>query len=300
MSDYRRLNNPVILKEIRTRMRGNRAFLLLTAHLFILVLAVGLVYAWFMVSLNASSSLEQRRIFGKVLFGLLLWMELVMVSFIAPALTSGMISSERERQTFDLMRVTLLSPSALVLGKYASGLVFVFLLLFTSIPLNAPAFLLGGILPEELGIGVLILAITAVAFCALGMFFSSLLSRTLVSTTLTYTVAITLVFGLPMVFLAVIFFFGTISSGISEWTPVKQATLLCIGWLGASITPVGSMVVTEVALSSQQGLWLLKIPLQNNLTITLVSPWVIYVGLGLLLSIVLLWASVWLVKRKEE
>ena len=37
-------NNPILVKEVRTRMRGNRAFLLLTVHLVILALALLMVY----------------------------------------------------------------------------------------------------------------------------------------------------------------------------------------------------------------------------------------------------------------
>ena len=52
-----------------------------------------------------------RYAFGKAIFGLIVWLELVMISFTAPALTSGAIALERERQTFDLLKVTLLNKS---------------------------------------------------------------------------------------------------------------------------------------------------------------------------------------------
>lgn len=96
--------NPVLVKEIRTRMRGKRAFIILTAHLLTLGMAVFLAYLVFQLSSSSTTTLENRRVFGKSLFGLLVWMELVMISFTAPALTSGAIAAERERQTYDLLR----------------------------------------------------------------------------------------------------------------------------------------------------------------------------------------------------
>ena len=205
--------NPVIIKEVRIRMRGYRAVLLLTAHLLVLALVVGLAYLFIRSSLTTIGNLEQRRAFGKASFGLIVWMELVMISFVAPALTSGAISIERERQTFDLLRVTLLPARSLVWGKYISGLIFVFLLLFTSIPLQGPAFLIGGVQVQEILLAILMLAVTAAWFCALGMLLSSLIPRTLVSATLAYAVTIFLVFGIPIIAVIIGSLFGTLLGG---------------------------------------------------------------------------------------
>lgn len=293
--------NPIILKEIRTRMRGNRAFVLLTAHLLILGILVGLLYIAFKSSMTSSGSLEERRVFGKAIFGLLVWIELVMVSFIAPALTSGSISMERERQTYDLLKVTLLSPRSLVVGKYASGLVFVFLLLFTSIPMQSPAFLFGGVLPEEILIGTLILAVTAIAFCAVGLFTSSLFSRTLVSTVLSYAFAIFLVFGIPMIFIIMLVLFNaTLGDNLEQLGPTSQAVLVFIGWLLVSITPMATIVATEVVLLDQNSAFIATIPLNGKINLTLLSPWIPYVLIYLLLSVSLLWFSIKRVKRTDK
>ena len=114
--------NPVIVKDVRTRMRGMKTYILITSHLIFLTIALIVAYILFSSSLTTSGNLEERRIFGKSIFGLLIFFELVMISFVAPALTSGSISSERERQTFDLLRVTLLPSGQLVVGKFLPGL----------------------------------------------------------------------------------------------------------------------------------------------------------------------------------
>ncbi len=225
-----------------------------------------------------------------------------MISFVAPALTSGSISIERERQTFDLLRVTLLSARSLVWGKYISGLIFIFLLLFTSIPLQGPAFLIGGVQAQEILLATLILAVTAIGFCALGMLLSSLIPRTLVSTTLAYAVTIFLVFGIPIIAVIIGLLFGSLLGGrsLEQISPQTQGVLIAIGWLVISFTPLASMLGTEVILLNQHSLLLAEIPLTNGAKMILPSPWLPYVIFYLLFSLAAIWLSIQLVNRKEN
>jgi ABC-type transport system involved in multi-copper enzyme maturation permease subunit len=292
------LKNPVMIREIRTRMRGNRAFILLTAHLIILGLFITMSYLILRSTFSSSWSLENRRTFGKAVFGLIVWLELIMVSFIAPALTAGSISTEREHQTLDLLRVTLLTARNLVFGKYLSGLIFIFLLLFTSVPLQSLTFLSGGVLPEEIFLGVLILTVSAITFCAVGIFFSALIPRTLVSTVLAYAIAIFLVFGIPMILLIILILL-TNSSGstFDQLTPLSQTLLIFSGWILISSTPLATMIGTEAVILDQQSVLLANIEISNQLTVTLLSPWIPFATIYLGFSILLLLISVRLVKK---
>jgi ABC-2 type transport system permease protein len=294
--------NPVIVKEVRTRMRGPQATLLLTAHLVVLALVIGLAYLFFRSALTTIGNLEERRTFGKAVFGLIVWMELVMISFIAPALTSGSISNERERQTFDLLRVTLLPTRSLVWGKYISGLIFVFLLLFTSIPLQGPAYLIGGIVIEEILLATLILAVTAIGFCALGILFSSLIARTLIATTTVYAITIFLVFGIPIIAVIIGVLFGSVmqSNAPNQISAQIQGLLIILGWIVVCLTPLPSIIGTEVLFLDQHNLLWGEIPLINNAKLILPSPWLPYVVFYSLLSLLAIWISIQLVKRKEN
>lgn len=293
--------NPVIVKEVRTRMRGSRAFWMVSIHLGIIVLILGVVYLGLISSLSTSGNLELRRYLGKAIFGLVIALELITISFSAPAITAGMISSERERKTYDLLRVTLLPAANLLVGKYLSALVFVFLLVFTSLPLMGPAFMIGGISIQEILIASLILLVTAIAFCAIGIFFSSLFRRTLISTVITYGLTILLVFGIPFISLILILVFGasinTTSLGLSSETVFVLFTL---GWILVSLTPLATILATEIAYIDQHTWWLFSLSLPENEKMTLISPWVIYVVFYLLLSCLLLWISVRLIRQKDS
>ncbi len=295
------MNNPVLVKDIRTRMRGWRAFVLVTIHLLAIVLILGLSYMVFQSSMNTSSTLEARSTFGKIMFGLVVGLDLVTISFTAPALTSGAIATERERQTYDLIKVTLLRPSALVIGKYLSGLTFILLLLFTSLPLFGPAFIIGGVLPEEIIIAMIILLVTAIAFCATGLFISCHISRTLFATVLSYGFAILNVFGLPMILTFSLTLFGVMFSSVVNSPGVAtQAVLIFIGWLLVSTNPGATLIAGEAAILDGQGIWMVHIPLENSIEVALISPWLVYVWFYLLLSALLLILSIRRVRRMEK
>ncbi len=292
--------NPIVVKDVRTRMRGMRTYLLVTAHLLALALVVAAAYFVFRSSLTTTGNLEQRRIFGKAVFGLLVWMELVMVSFVAPAMTSGAISAERERQSYDLLKVTLLSTRQLVLGKFFPGLAFVFLLLFTSIPLQGPSFLIGGVLWEEIVLSTLILLVTAAAFSALGLLLSALVRRTMIATAIAYATTIFLVFGVPIIFVILLLLLNTAMSNTQgNSMQAGERILLLVGWLLAAFTPTGVMIGSEISLLDQHNLFSMRIPLSGGLEIWLPAPWIPYVVIYLLFCASALWLSMQIVKKPD-
>ena len=66
----RLMDNPVILKELRGRMRGRQAFLLLTIYLGLIALFIGMVYAFlFEQSSNFLWDPSMRQTAGKAIFG---------------------------------------------------------------------------------------------------------------------------------------------------------------------------------------------------------------------------------------
>jgi len=207
-------------KELRGRMRGRRAFAVLTFYLVLLS-----VFAWgiFEFQRNAAAmyatpwggigfpSVALSAQIGQSLFSGLLVIETLLVAVLAPAFTSGAISLEREKQTLDLLVATPLSSFALVAGKLISALAYVFLLILASVPLAAIVFLFGGVGPEDLVRGYLVLFAVAIGFGAIGLFVSALVRRTQVATVLTYLTVLALSIGT-----AVVWFFLYATSGISQ------------------------------------------------------------------------------------
>lgn len=292
--------NPLIQKDLRTRMRDKKAFILVSLHLILLGLATGAVYWIFHSSLSSSGNLQERHYFGKAIFGLVIWLEIVMVSFVAPALTSGSISSERERLTYDLLQVTLISPRQIVLGKYLPGLIFLLLLIMTSLPMQAPAFLMGGVVWQEILLATIILVVSTITFSALGMLLSCLIRSTRLAMTLAYSLTILSVFGVPVLGVLSLFIFGVgFPNGISSLPRGSVGLLVAAVWTILSLTPLGTMVITDFLFIDQGSLLIGEISLNAATSFQVLSPWIVYVVLYLLASGGMIWLCVRLVGRVD-
>ena len=109
-------------------------------------------------------------------------LETLQVAFLAPSSTAGAISLEREKQTLELLVVTPISSLAIVIGKLFSALIYVWLLIAASIPLTAVVFVYGGVAPDDVLRGYIVLIVTALGFGAFGLLASSLVKRTQAAT----------------------------------------------------------------------------------------------------------------------
>ena len=293
--------NPVVLKELRSRMRGGRAFIILTIYLLVISAGISIVFLSFIASRNSIGGPDLGQALGKSIFGMVVGLELFIIALVAPALTAGAISSEREQQTYDLLRATLLPARSLVAGKLASPLSYLFLLLFAGIPLQSLAYLFGGVAMEEIVIANLILVVTAVAFCSVGLFFSSFSRRTLVSTVLAYAFVALLLFGLPLFLITGIALFQSVLSGTMASSSILAQTLLILGgWFIISLNPIATAIVTEVILIEEQSAFYFALPLGSGNSVPIISPWISFVVIYAFLSLLMVWLSIRFVKQVEK
>lgn len=282
-------------------MRGYRAFLLVTAHLLVLSTLIGLIYLVFSTSNPSFSSLQDRQLFSKLIFSVLVIFELVMVTFITPALSAGSFTMEKERHTYDLLRVTSLSSPALVFGKVASVLSFIFLLLLTSIPILSPSFIIGGVLDMEIFLSYATLVASAFAFSSIGILFSSLINRTLVAIVLTYACAVFLMFGIPIMLVTALVIVQTGNlARVEDLSPAIYSAWLMIGLTAISMSPLATLIATEYFIIEQNNFWMVEIVLNENATYIMVSPWISHLMFYGLLTVIFLWITIQRVKIVES
>ena len=127
--------NPIIVKELRSRMRGARPFITLTVMLLVLA---GITYGIYRLSLSTMSYYSGTPIspqIGQALFTLLAFLLLMFIAIITPAVTAGAISGEREQLTYEMLLSTPLAPAKILWGKLFSALSYIFLLIFAAIPI---------------------------------------------------------------------------------------------------------------------------------------------------------------------
>jgi ABC-2 type transport system permease protein len=176
------------VKELRGRMRGRRAFIILTIYLLLLggfALMVERVMESALSNPFAGTAATASPAIGQGIFAALLMLMTLQVVFLAPSSTAGAISLEREKQTLELLVTTPISSLAIVVGKLLSALVYVFLLIAASIPLMAVVFVFGGVGPEDVVRGYIVLIVTALGLGSFGLLCSSLVKRTTASTAIT-------------------------------------------------------------------------------------------------------------------
>jgi ABC-type transport system involved in multi-copper enzyme maturation permease subunit len=285
--------NPVILKELRKRMRGRQAYILLFAYLVIISLFVALIYGTALLNNTNSWNPQVRQTLGKTIFGTIVLTELLLISLIAPSLTSGAIASEREHQTFDLLRTTLLSARALVLGKLGSAFGFIFLLIFSAVPLQSLAFLLGGVGMAELIVSSLLMIVTAFFFCSLGLFFSSFLKRASVANSATYATMMLVTITLVVVF----FIMATFSNRPNSLSDEIVAILI---WFLVSTNPLLAAIISESLLVSSQDIFFTTSSPFSSLPFPVPSPWIPCLIFYLTAAIIMVFLSIQFVKRPDR
>jgi ABC-type transport system involved in multi-copper enzyme maturation permease subunit len=235
--------NPIIVKELRSRMRGGRAFITLTAALAVMAAASYLLYRMTLSAYQYSGIPVSPQI-GQMLFTGLAFLELFMVCAITPAVTAGAVSGEQEKLTYEMLLATPLRPASILWGKLVSALSYVFLLIFAAIPLSSLVFTFGGVALREMVKALAVLLSVTVMLGVMGLFFSAWLGRSGRATVASYLVVAGIVI-LPIFLYAAA---GVLVSG------AQPRWLLYINPLSAMASALGG---TQTSIGPLNSLWML-------------------------------------------
>ncbi|HHX87952.1 MAG TPA: hypothetical protein GX693_07240 [Firmicutes bacterium] len=189
--------NPLLAKELRLRMRTWRSFAVVSLYLLALGGFSLIFFAGFTSSLRYGY--EDPSSVGQNMFYALTALQCGLLYFLLPGLTANVITGERERQTFDLLVCTQLTPLNIVLGKLAASLSTVVLLIISSLPLYSIVFLLGGVSPAELAILTAILLISAFNYGSYYLFLSALFQRSSIAVLAGYALSLFLSGGTMLI-----------------------------------------------------------------------------------------------------
>lgn len=188
--------NPVYRREVTVRSRSYRMPLII--FLFNVTLAVAALLSMYQMveQVRISSSVQYSSFLE--LYAFIMTLEFLMLLFIMPALTSGSISGERERQTLELLFTTKMSPWDIISGKLFFAVEQVLVLVFSSLPVVLMSFVYGSVNFRDLGLILISFVITAFLTGGIGMLCSSLLRRSTFSNVCTYGIILLLTVGTYM------------------------------------------------------------------------------------------------------
>ncbi len=186
--------NPVYQKELKTSVRSFRTALILFGYNGILALfGLFAFYVTFEYDSRYGGTVDYAAILR--IYAIITAAEFGLVLFTVPALTAASISSEREKQTLEILLTTKLTPFQIILGKLASSISMIILLAFSSLPILAIVFTIGGVTLKDFTEFMLLIVSTAIFIGSIGIFFSTLLKKTTSATVSTYGVLMVLGLG---------------------------------------------------------------------------------------------------------
>lgn len=180
------VDNPIIVRELRVRMRGNRALWMQAAYVG--VLSVVLLLGYWQASQRPEAVADGQ--LGQLMFAWLSVAQGLLLCLMVPALAAGAISAEYEQQTLDNLFASSMSTSRLFWGKLVASSLFVGQLLTTGLPLMALCYLLGGVSMTQL-LGVYAVQVSAcLVLSAIGLGCSLHCRNTILATTASYVTVI--------------------------------------------------------------------------------------------------------------
>lgn len=183
--------NPVLVKEFRCRQFGRMHWLLrLVAASAVLSLA--LTYAATLGTFDWGA---------ETIGGIMVLLQVSLIVLLAPSLTAGLISTERESGGWEHLKMTPLSAGAILRGKLLSSAWTLLLLLCATVPGYLVMIYISPPVQEQVWQVLVCLVLLSVLAIVLGAAISTLFRQTALATLSAYAVLIALCGGTTLVWL---------------------------------------------------------------------------------------------------
>lgn len=220
------------------------------------IVAVILVILWENQRSFGNSSAPGRDFFTYVML-----LNLGIIGIAALSIFPSAIAEEKEDETLTLLRMTNLSPVAILFGKSTSRFVGALLLLAVQVPFTLLAITLGGVSLEQVWHAYGVLAVTTFFLCNLALFASVICRTSLRAGFFTAAIGLALYVGLPIAYAVVVDrppYAGSAQGG----SPTALDDLLL---KGLNLNPVWALVTLL------QGRGFMKSVVPEHVTINLIA-----------------------------
>ncbi len=185
------LENPVFIKEIKTKMRARQSRGVKIAVACI----VGAFVLWcyyealgYMIRNPGTHAAKDCWVVSIVVQSILIWL-------LSPALAANAITQEKEQQTWEMMLFTLLRPAEILYGKLAARLVPVLALVAVFIPFQLICLASSDIPLGQFLLAYLLFAVWILFLGTSGLFMSWAFRKSAAAMTMSYLVLFALTIG---------------------------------------------------------------------------------------------------------
>jgi ABC-type transport system involved in multi-copper enzyme maturation permease subunit len=168
--------NPVMVKEFQCRQFGRMHWLLR--------LVAGCAVLSLLLTLASAQGTESRGV--EYTGALIIVLQVALIVLLTPGLASGMIAGEMEGGSWNLLRVTPLTPGRILRGKLISVVLTLALLLCATLPGYAVIMLIKPTLQQQVVQVLICLILAAVLSMLVSATVSSFFRKTAVATTVSY------------------------------------------------------------------------------------------------------------------
>ncbi|MBO6259562.1 MAG: hypothetical protein J6N47_01915 [Lachnospiraceae bacterium] len=176
--------NPILKKDLRVIARNMK----FSWGLFAFEAVLGVIFLFAMLIMYEEVGYTNMYSSMVALFPIIGGTELVIVALITPILTASAITSEKEKQTFDILLTTVMTPHAIIRGKLLSAVTRVMMFVVGSIPLMAISFTVGGVGWWALFAFLLLTLVFAIYMGSIGIMSSTFSNKSLVSIIISYVI----------------------------------------------------------------------------------------------------------------
>lgn len=176
--------NPIVKKDVKVQARSMK----ICWGVFAYELILALVYFLAMSVIQNTRMYSTANIYSYIvwLYPVLAVTQLVILGMVVPVRTASSISGEKERQTFDIMMTTSMSPFSIILGKVMTAIVQSMFYVVASMPIMALPFIIGGMSWAYLFLFLGIAILVALFSASIGIFCSSLCKKSISAVILSY------------------------------------------------------------------------------------------------------------------
>lgn len=137
--------NPIVKKDVKVQARSMK--MCWGVFAYELILALVFFLAMVIIQEESMSMYSNNNIYSSMvlLYPVLAVTQIVILGVVVPVRTSASISGEKERQTFDIMMTTSMTPFSVVMGKVTTAVVQSMFFVVASMPVMALPFIIGGL-----------------------------------------------------------------------------------------------------------------------------------------------------------
>lgn len=176
--------NPIVKKDVRVQARSIK--ICLGVFFYELILALVFFFAMFIIQQERRYSTDNIYSYMVWLYPVLSLTQLVILGVVVPVRTASAISGEKERQTFDIMMTTSMTPLGVILGKVMTAIVQSMLFVVGSMPIMALCFVIGGMSWSYLFWFLAIALLVSLFSASIGILCSSLCRKSISAVIMSY------------------------------------------------------------------------------------------------------------------